>query len=70
MHALVVHGDAVAHADGVDLQRGAARHAHAGLDGVGDLLEVKVPRDDLVLGGDYGHERPVELLVGKAVSLE
>ncbi len=66
----MVHGDAVAHADGVYLQRGAAGHVDARLDGVGNLLEVEVARDDLVLGGDQGHERAVELLVGEAVGLQ
>ena len=37
-HALVVHRDAVADADGVELERRAAGHADAGLDGVGDLV--------------------------------
>ena len=70
VHALVVHRDAVAHTDGVDLQRRAAGHADARLDGVGDLLEVKVAGDDLVLCRDHGHERAVELLVGEAVGRE
>ena len=66
----MVHGDAVAYADGVDLERGAAGQPHARLDGVGDLLEVDVAGDDLVLGGDDRHERSLELLVGEPVGFE
>ena len=65
----MVHGDAVAHADGVDLQRRTAGHANARLHGVGDLLEVEVPWDNFVLRGDHGDERPLKLLVGKAICL-
>ena len=70
VHALMVHGDAVAHADGVDLQRRTAGHANARLHGVGNLLEVEVPWDNFVLRGDHGDERPLKLLVGKAICLE
>ena len=38
-HARVVHRDAVADADGGDLERRAAGHVDAGLHGVGDLVE-------------------------------
>ena len=69
-HALVVHGDAVADADGVYLQRSAAGHADAGLNGLGDLVQVGVAGNDLVLGRDNRHKWALEFLVGKAVGLE
>ena len=70
VHTLMVHGDAVAYADGVDLQRRAAGHANARLHGVGNLLEVEVPRNDFVLRGDHRDERALKLFVGKAICLE
>ena len=69
-HALVVHGDAVADANGVYLQRSAAGHAYAGLNGLGDLVQVGVAGNNLVLGRDNRHKWALEFLVGKAVGLE
>ena len=69
-HPLVVHGDAVAHADGGELERRAAGHVDAGLDRVGDLVEHEVPGNDVVDGVDDGDQRPRDLLVGETVSLE
>ena len=66
----MVHRDAVADADGGDLERRAAGHADAGLHGVGDLVEHQVPGDDLVRRVDDGDERPRDLLVGETVGLE
>ncbi|MPM98424.1 hypothetical protein SDC9_145610 [bioreactor metagenome] len=50
VHAFVTHRDAVAYADGAKLNRGSARHADARLDGLGQLIEVEVPRYNLVSG--------------------
>ncbi len=69
-HALVVHGDAVADANGVYLQRSAAGHADAGLNRLGDLVQVDVAGDDLVLRRDNRHKRAFEFLVREAVGLE
>ena len=70
LHALVVHGDAVADADDGELDGRAAGHADAGLDRLGDLVQMDVAGDDLVLGvGDADHG-PVDLLVGEAHGLE
>ena len=70
VHAFVVHGDAVADADGVHLHRSAARHADACLHGIGDGLEMHVSGNDFVLGGNDRDERAVEFFVGQAVGLE
>ena len=70
VHAVVVHGDAVAHADGGYLERHAAGHVDARLHGFGDLVEVVVAGDDVVAGVEDGDERPLHLLVGDAVGLE
>ena len=67
MHALVIHRDAVAHTNGIDLQRCAARHAHARLNSVGNLLEMNMARNNLVLGGNDSNQRTAHLFVGKAI---
>ena len=69
-HALVVHGDAVAHADRGELHRRAAGHADAGLHGLGDLIEHEMPGDHLVGRIDDGDQRPRDLFVGESVRLE
>ena len=69
-HPHVVHRDAVAHADGRDLDRRAAGHADARLHRVGDLVEHQVAGDDLVRRVDDGDERPRDLLVGETVGLQ
>ena len=70
MHAVVVHGDAVAHADGGDLEGHAASHVDAGLHGFADLIEVVVTGDDVVAGVEHRDKRALQLLVGQAVGLE
>ena len=70
VHARMVHGDAVAHADGGHLERDAAREVDAGLHGLADLVEVVVAGDDVVAGIDDGDKRAAHLLVGDPVSLE
>ena len=70
VHAVVVHGDAVAHADGGDLERHAAGHVDAGLHGFADLIEVVVTGDDIVAGVEHRDKRAFQLLVGQAVGLE
>ena len=64
------HGDTVTDADGGDEDRGAARHAHTGLDGVGNLVEVGVAGDDLTVGGNNADQRAVQLLRGVAQRIE
>ena len=70
VHALVVHGDAVAYANGVDLQGGAAGKANARFDGVCDLLQVDVPGNDFVLGRDNGDQRSIEFFIRQSIGLE
>ncbi len=70
MHAVVVHGDAVAHADGRDLEGDAAGEVDACLHGLGDLVEVVVAGDDVVAGVEDRDERAVHLFVGEAVGLK
>ena len=70
VHAVVVHGDAVAHADGGDFKRDAAGHVDAGLDGLADFVQVVMAGDDVVARIDDGDKRAAHLLVGDSVSLE
>ncbi len=59
VHALVVHGQAVADADDVELKRQAAALVDPVLDLLGDAAQVHVPRHQLVEGiGDADEGRP------------
>ena len=66
LHAHVAHGDAVAHGDG----GGAAGGADAGLHGLGDLVQVHVAGDDLVIGADHADQGALQLLLGIAQGIE
>lgn len=55
----VCDGIAMGHLNG-----GAARHAHAGLYGLGDLIQVKMPRDDLAVRAYHANQRTVEFFIG------
>ena len=72
LHALVVHSDAVAYADGAELHGDATGHVDAGLHVVDEALEMIVSRDNICLGGDDGDERLValELFVRHAVCIQ
>ena len=69
-HADVTHGDAVAHGDGGELHRGAAGGPDAGLHRLGDLVQVHVAGDDLVIGAHHADEGPLQLLLGVAQGIE
>ena len=62
VHALVVHGDAVADADDVELQRHAAGLPHAELDLLGEGAEVHVPGDQLVVGVGDTDQKPLGVI--------
>ena len=70
LHADVAHRDAVADADRRNEHRRAACHANAGLDGVRDLVEVDVTRDDLGICGNDADDRLFHLLVGHAAGAQ
>ena len=70
LHADVAHGDAVAHGDGGELHRGAAGGPDAGLHRLGDLVQVHVAGDDLVVGAHHADEGPLQLLLGVAQGIE
>ena len=58
VHAFVVHGQAVAHADDVELQRDAAGLVDPVLDLLGDGAQVHVPGDQLVERVGHPDEGP------------
>ena len=45
LHALMVHGDPVADADGAKFDRCASGQAHPGLNGFGDFIQVDMARE-------------------------
>ena len=69
LHADMPHGDAVAHADGREFDRHAARQTDAVLDGLRDVVQVVVPRHALRLRADHADQRELQLLVGQAERL-
>ena len=70
LHADVPHGDAVAHGDGREHDGRAARGADTGLDGLGDLVEVHVAGDNLVIRADHADQRARQLLVRIAQGIQ
>ncbi len=66
LHAHMAHGDAVAHADGRDEDGGAACHLDAGLDGIGDLIQIHVAGHDLTVGAHHTDEGALQLFGGVA----
>ena len=69
-HTFMIHGQAVAHGDGRELHRRAARHADARLDGLGDFAEMQVAGDHFVGGVHHADERAFHLFAGQAERVE
>ena len=70
MHAVMVHGDAIANTDGGCCQRRTACHADAGLYRFGDLVQMVMAGNDVVLRRDNRDEWALQLFVGQSVSLQ
>ena len=70
LHAHVAHRQAVAHGDGRKDDRHTAGQGHPLLDRFGDLVEVHVPRNDVVLGVDDADERLADFFVAQAERLQ
>ena len=66
----MAHGDAVAHADGGNENGSAAGHAHAGLDGLGYLVQMGVARNDFTVGADDADKRTIQFFLGVAHGIE
>ena len=62
-HALMVHGQAVADADGVELKGDSACVADTGLHGLANLPQMAVTRDIIAGGVDNRHKRPLHLIL-------
>ena len=69
MHTLMVHGDAVAHADSGCLQRRTTRHADTCFNSFSDLIQVIMAGNDVIGRRDNGDEWALDLLIGQTVSL-
>ena len=70
MHAVMVHGNAVAHADGGNFERNATGHINAGLHGFANFIEVIVTRNNVVAGIEHRDEGLLHFFIGKAVGLQ
>ncbi len=70
LHADMAHRNAVADRDGRDHDGHAARLGDAELDGLGDLVQVHVAGDDLIIGTDDADERLCHLLPGESKGIE
>ena len=70
MHAIVVHGNAVAHADGGNFERNATGHINAGLHSFANFIEVIVTRNNVVAGIEHRDEGLLHFFIGKAVGLQ
>ena len=70
LHARVGHREAVAHADGVELERHAAGLADGVGDELADLAQVVVAGDDLDERVADGDERLAEVLLLESVGVE
>ena len=67
-HADMAHGNTVTDGNGGKFNGRAAGHTNAGLDRLGDLVQIHMSGDDLVMGTDNTHQRAVRLLLGIAQS--
>ena len=66
----MAHGDAVAHANGGDQDGRAACHLNAGLDGIGDLVQIHMAGHDLAVGTHHADQRALQLFLGVAQCIE
>ena len=66
----MTHSDAVADTDGRNQNGGAACHAHAVLDGLGQLVQVHVAGHNLAVGGNHTNQRAVQFLRRVAQGIE
>ena len=70
LHPCMAHGDAVIHADGVELEGNSAGSAHGFLHQPAEFLQVDMPGDDVDVGVDDGNEGLPHVGVGYADRLE
>ena len=66
----MVHGNAVAHADGGNFERNATGHINAGLHSFANFIEVIVTRNNVVAGIEHRDEGLLHFFIGKAVGLQ
>ena len=66
----MAHGNAIANTDGRNQHRGAARHADACLDGIGQLIQVHMAGNDLTVSRNHADQRAFQLFRGVAQGIE
>jgi hypothetical protein len=64
----VIHGDAIADSDGVDLEGGPSSLAHSAFDRLGNSAEVDMPRDNLAKAIHNTNERLLQLFLSASHS--
>ena len=69
LHALVPHREAVAHRDGREDERHTAGKGNPLLHGIHNLIQVHVPRDDVVLRADDADQRTIDFFISQAEGL-
>ena len=70
LHADVSHGNAVTYSNGREHNRCAAGHGNAQLDRLGDLVQVHVAGNDLIIRTYDTDQRPFPLLFGVTKRVE
>ena len=70
LHADVPHGDPVADGNRGEENRRAARRADARFDGFGDFVQIHMPGDDFIIGGNDADERLADFLIGQTEGIE
>ena len=69
LHADVAHREAVADGNCREHNRNAARQSHALLDGIDNLVEIHVARNDVVLGAHNADQRLADFGITQAQGL-
>ena len=69
LHALVAHGNTVAHRNGREHNGRTACHGNTQLDGIDDFIQVHMSGDDLIIGADNANQRALLLLFGQSQSM-
>ena len=69
LHTLVAHRETVAYSDGREDERHTARKGNALLHGIHNIVQVHVPRNDIVLRADDADQRTIDFFISKAEGL-
>ena len=70
LHTDMAHGDSVAHTDGRYQDRSTARHAHARLDSLGQLVQMSMAGYDLAVRAHNADQRTVDFFISITQSIK